>query len=52
MFNLYQSGEITRERIENEQLKTCCLAFWLSYYEDGVYRPISLTSVSNTIEET
>jgi hypothetical protein len=52
MFNLYQSGSITRDMIETEQLEKCKLAFWLCTFEDGVYRPVSTPSLSCLIEES
>jgi hypothetical protein len=52
MFNLYQSGSITKELIETEQLGKCKLAFWLCILEDDVYKPISRTSLSSIIEES
>ena len=51
MFNLYQSGSITREMINTEQLGKCKLAFWLCILEDGVYSPVSPQSLSRLIEE-
>ncbi len=52
MFNLYQSGSITRDMIDTEQLGKCKLAFWLCTLENGVYRPISTPSLSSLIEES
>ncbi|CAF3697882.1 unnamed protein product [Adineta steineri] len=52
MFNLYQTGSITKELIEANQLKKCKLAFWLCILQDGVFKPISNVSLSSIIEET
>ncbi len=52
MFNLYQNGAVTREMVETEQLEKCKLAFWFCTLENGVYRPISLPSLSFLIEES
>ncbi len=52
MFNLYQSGSITKELIETEQLGKCKLAFWFCILEDDVYKPISPPSLSSIIEES
>jgi hypothetical protein len=51
MFNLYQSGLVTREVIATEQLEKFKLAFWLCILENGIYKPISPTSLSRLIEE-
>jgi hypothetical protein len=51
MFNLYQSGSITRDIINVERLDICKLAFWLCTLQDGIYQPVSAASLSNPIEE-
>jgi hypothetical protein len=51
MFNLYQSGLITKELITTEELDKCKLAFWLCVKENGTYTPISTQSFSKIICE-
>lgn len=52
MFNLYQSGSITRDLIKTEQLEKFKLVFWLCVLENGVYVPVSIPSTSCLIEES
>jgi hypothetical protein len=51
MFNLYQSGSITRDIVDAEQLNKCRLAFWFCILEDGIYKPVSAPSFSDLIEK-
>lgn len=51
MFNLYQSGSITRDMVVAEQLIMCKLAFSLCILKDGVYEHVSAPSFSDLIKE-
>ncbi len=52
MFNLYQNQTITKDIIEAKQLHLCRLAFWLCFFDNNQYIPISEPSFSCIIQES
>jgi hypothetical protein len=51
MINFYQRRGITKERIKNEDLKKCRLAFWYCILENGEFKRVSPVSYSDQIED-
>ncbi len=52
MINFYQRGEITKNLIQEKDLKKCKLAFCFCTFENGEYKRVSSICYSDIIEDS